>query len=778
MTGPAGFSAIHPATKEVSLAAELPKDLAEKVEDVHTTGGTGGGGRGALLEPDGTGSLSHAKVSKTPVAFEDTFAGNASLKPLGPLKRMNSLLSKLSFATSPSCASDASVFEGTVRWQWEHRTGFRDYRQQEQLKIEHGFRAGESKVRVKSGKASGVPMEIFFHDMLQFDPVTSHSRKVQRVGPYPWWMKTQRMARALLRSWHTGTPLRETLDDYQNRRLTMKRKALLRGSQIFSLNPQSIFGAVVESNWFLLVTMLAVVGNVLWIAYEADQDPSRGVDPIFAYVENLFCAVFTMEILIRFLAFKPKRNCIFDGWFRFDAFLVLCMVFETWIEPLILVHIGILLFDRNYSSVTVLRVLRLVRLIRLARIVKVVDELYTLVKGIAHALRSICIALTLLFLLVYCFAIAFRLQTKPVVGETVDSAGWEERRELEATYFSTVSHSMWTLFVHAALLDDVADILSALVSTTDAATCGLFLLMILASNLTVMNMLIGITVEVVATYKRAADSQRALEHVTISLIGLLECYDRNDDGCICRPEFELLVRNPEMRSAMEKFGVDLDGLVTLADVIYDDHKGRTDGEEGGEEGDPKIPIEDFLNLLQRLQGVQSASVTDVVELREYVKNRVGRVETSIKETQDTLRAGLEGLQASLAKVSQGLEQAPAPSRVATPHATRPAPPHLSELPARPLTPVRPLAAAATTLTKVTLTKGGAPKTQWHKHCTTIGDLAVQCSSLLKGYALADPCGVELGLELTLSDVLQSQGSEDSVTLHLIPDVWCSGGVLA
>ena len=48
-------------------------------------------------------------------------------------------------------------------------------------------------------------------------------------------------------------------------------------------------------------------------------------------VENLFCVYFTVELAIRFAAFRYKRNCMKDSWFVFDSVLVALMA--SWLHP-------------------------------------------------------------------------------------------------------------------------------------------------------------------------------------------------------------------------------------------------------------------------------------------------------------------------------------------------------------------------------------------------------------------------------------------------------------
>ncbi len=75
-------------------------------------------------------------------------------------------------------------------------------------------------------------------------------------------------------------------------------------------------------------------------------------------VENLFCFYFTGEVLVRFMSFARKVNCLRDMWFKFDSVLVTFMVIETWILPVALAGSG----GGGLSNLSALRLMRLVRL--------------------------------------------------------------------------------------------------------------------------------------------------------------------------------------------------------------------------------------------------------------------------------------------------------------------------------------------------------------------------------------------------------------------------------
>merc|ERR1719316_743407 len=116
---------------------------------------------------------------------------------------------------------------------------------------------------------------------------------------------------------------------------------------------------------------------------DADQNtkPPGQTDIQFIIADQFFAVFFTLELLIRFLAFAQKRNCLKDGWFKFDSAVVLLMVFETWILPFVGIH--------GAGGFSMLRLLRLLRLTRLTRLTRSAPELIVLLKGMGVAVRSV-----------------------------------------------------------------------------------------------------------------------------------------------------------------------------------------------------------------------------------------------------------------------------------------------------------------------------------------------------------------------------------------------------
>merc|ERR1719240_1229050 len=127
-----------------------------------------------------------------------------------------------------------------------------------------------------------------------------------------------------------------------------------------------------------------------------------------------------------------------DGWFKFDSFLCILMVLETWVLPSLVSDGGGLPIDTS-----MLRLLRLLRLSRMMRLLRKCPELITLLKGMAAAVRSVGSTLVLLVCFMYVFAIIFRQQAKG--------------NEALEDYFGSMGLCFWTLLLHGTLLDDITD---------------------------------------------------------------------------------------------------------------------------------------------------------------------------------------------------------------------------------------------------------------------------------------------------------------------------------
>lgn len=518
---------------------------------------------------------------------------------------------------------------GGAVWQWEHRTGYKNYDLRATARIEDAFQRGLSRVRLKAGKLDDTPMELFFYDMIQFDPKTGNCRKIRRIGPNGFWQTLKRKANEIARLIETGRSQRVVFAQYER-----KRQELHKGIDQIDYNvcdyyhEEGCIARIAKSSIFFVLSMLAVVLNAFWMGLEADLNTAPTIsqaDPGFQAVEHVFCLVFSLELVIRFGAFRRKRDCIKDGWFAFDTILVTLTVSETWLLP---IAMAIMAGDqtraygvKELSILRTVRLLRLTRLGRIARLLRAVPELLTLLKGIGAAMPSVFYTLLLLLILLFVSGVVFKTQS-------------EEDDNL-AQLFPTVPASMWLLLLSGTFLDGPSAVANQVLASSPALA-GLFLLFIFLSSYMVLNMLIGILCDVVHQVAVNEKEEAAVSYLKNTLLEILECHDKDNDRQIHRDEFELLMRNPEMHYVLTRFGVNVVDLITLKDVLYEDKDAHLeDDDESGFDTSPvpnggrshrKLSFSEFLEVVLRLRGGNSATVTDIVDLREYVRQRLDRMD--------------------------------------------------------------------------------------------------------------------------------------------------------
>jgi len=385
---------------------------------------------------------------------------------------------------------------------------------------------------------------------------------------------------------------------------------------------------VARSNRFSNLTLLVIALNALWIGLDTecnDPDleeklsgcPFGAKDKSFWIAgENIFCSFFFFEWLMRFMAFRTKRDCCRDNWFKFDSALVFLMVVETWLIP------GIVGGNTDsLSDVSLLRMLRLLRLTRMVRLMRSVPELLTLLKGMGIAARSVAYTLLLLLIIMYIFGIIFKSQ---LIGT--------EHRQLK-NYFDGIPMSMWTLLFAGCLLDDIT-IVSDLLIKEGILMASIFILFVLLSSLMVLNMLIGVLCAVVTAVAAAEKEKVLINYVKSRLMGVLHKLDEDGNGTISKAEFDQLVLIPDAVHALSDLGVDVMNLVSLADHLFDDdqhehkhkalvhHASATQTDEQAEkvEEDEEVSMSfaDFMEMVIRLRSDNIPSVADIVDLRKLI----------------------------------------------------------------------------------------------------------------------------------------------------------------
>jgi len=353
---------------------------------------------------------------------------------------------------------------------------------------------------------------------------------------------------------------------------------------------------VARSMMFENITLAVISANAIYLGIDTalnDAGYILDADWYFQAFDHLFCAYFTAELVIRLAAFKWKRDCLRDGWFKFDGFLVGLMVAETWVMPVIFSVIG--------GSMTLplgpLRLLRLLRLSRLVRLIRMLPELLTMFKGMFVASRAVGSSMLMVLLLLYVFGIVIHM-------------GLAHEEELEEQ-FKTLPLCMWTLFIAGTLMDETGGVLTGLLEMGKFNTIlstVVFLIFILLSATTVMNMLIGVLCEVVSAVAQSERDEAALNIMKESILIELQQFDQDGNNMISKDELEFVMKSRKALGVLSSIDVDSDCLSFLQQMLF-----------FNKEGTSEIHIERIMELLLNYRGNLSVTVKHLVDAETFTR---------------------------------------------------------------------------------------------------------------------------------------------------------------
>jgi len=377
-------------------------------------------------------------------------------------------------------------------------------------------------------------------------------------------------------------------------------QALRRGSQArfqeipvdFLFTKNSVAATIAKNSTFEYTTLAIITINAVWIGYDADTNKGNGTiaGSLMLYVgmENFFCFYFTFEVCLRFLAFSVKKYMFKDAWFMFDSFLVIAMVFETWIMPLMGGAGGA-------GGLSILRLLRLLRLTRMVRLMRAMPELLTLIKGMVAAARSVSVTLVLLVIVVYIFSIILVMQ------ERYHDIGW----------------AMYNLFMGGTLLDNVTDVLREI---KDSSTLELYIFMffILISSFTILNMLIGVLCEVAAATKEGEREKANWIDASTKITKVFGEIDEDGSGLVSHREFELMKDKEEVLDALAILDVEPKHLLALSDALFE-----PDDDAIGAEC-AELSFEEFLEVVCHMRPGKNASVLDIAQFTKSLRKSSNR----------------------------------------------------------------------------------------------------------------------------------------------------------
>lgn len=370
-----------------------------------------------------------------------------------------------------------------------------------------------------------------------------------------------------------------------------------------------------------------VILNAIWMGVDTDWNTSDLIlqaQTMFVVANHLFTIYFVAELIVRFAAFQRKCFCFCDAWFVFDMILVIVMITENWVMSLafILMEARSGTVQNLLGNIAVLRTVRILRLVRLGRMLRLLKsfpQMLIMAKAIATAARSVCFTLILLLFVLYIFGITF---SQILQGSNSGSV-----------YFSAVLHSMNTLFLKGALLDNMSDLVNCLMDDNQYAMIALFYCVVVLANITLMNMLTGVLVSVISAVAEAEHEAILLDNVKDILMQVLISSDKNDDTLVNKTEFFSMFHSKMVVSALSEVGIDVFSLPKMAEILYDELE--SDGKQG-------LTFEELMEFLLKMRRQNVTTVKDLVDLKKWIQTHYDpKVHEFLTDVDEALRYFVE-----------------------------------------------------------------------------------------------------------------------------------------
>lgn len=385
------------------------------------------------------------------------------------------------------------------------------------------------------------------------------------------------------------------------------------------------FQFVARHGVFEKVTLGVIVINAVWIWVDTDHngaDTLLDAEAVFIAADVLFFCYFVVELFVRYMAFRRKLKCLKDAWFVFDATLVTLYAFDPFILAIIAAAQG---GGSLNLPTAVLRLFRLARLTRLVRMLRSFPMLMVLIKGIITATASVAYSLFLLALITYVFAIALR-----------NLVGKED--EIKDVFFSSVPESMHHLILFGTFADELSSFIIP-IKDQNIPCWILTWIFIAMSNLTVLNMLIGVMCSVITQVAADEQEDMMVERIREQFGEIVAELDTNTDGLLSWSEFQLMLEKPQALAACESVSIDPETMIDLCEDLFFE-----DGEPVG------VSFEDFMQMVLDCRGGQEASVREVMSIAKICNNKFSEIRGKVERVEcnaATVDSKLDGILGTL-----------------------------------------------------------------------------------------------------------------------------------
>eukprot|EP00930_Biecheleria_cincta_P015400 TRINITY_DN12870_c0_g3_i1.p1 TRINITY_DN12870_c0_g3~~TRINITY_DN12870_c0_g3_i1.p1 ORF type:complete len:569 (+),score=97.82 TRINITY_DN12870_c0_g3_i1:154-1860(+) len=367
----------------------------------------------------------------------------------------------------------------------------------------------------------------------------------------------------------------------------MKTLSMLGGTTLRSLPKHPLFDTVCATIILLSTPLVGVETHLL------SQDASQ--EKNFDIMNSCLFTIFATELFLRLWSYR--WNFFTDAelrfWNIFDLLLVLGNVTELIIQSLGLV---------SFRGLKTMRVMRVLRIFRLFRFFRTLTEMASM---IFSSLRSLCVALILLSLFLYVFAIMLTTEASELLQSRSDMSqpNWHEllsqhedhRIRVLHTSFGGLFRTLYTLYSSILGGKSWGEVLDPIIELDVITLPVMFLVYIAFTMLAMLNIITGVFVDNAFHY---AQSQRNIailreidrkEEYIALLRDFFSVIDDDGSGEISLEEFDEILKDPTLSAYFRVLGFDLDDAGRFLSIM------DLDGSE-------TIQLEEFIYGCQRFKG--------------------------------------------------------------------------------------------------------------------------------------------------------------------------------
>jgi len=343
----------------------------------------------------------------------------------------------------------------------------------------------------------------------------------------------------------------------------------------------------------------------------------RPEELIWEHMETAFCVIFTLELLLRFVAELKGFFCGRDWrWNLFDSFIVIHSLVDQ------VAHSA-----PNLSFARVLRIVRFLRIMRLVRVLRGFTSFRLMVYSLLGSMKNLLWTFLCLFLLLYSFTMFFLYGIAESFPD-VNAAAQDEMRN----YYGSVYECMLSLFMCVSGGDDWGNRMQPFRSLPSIYGYA-FVFFIFFTVFGAVNVVVAAFVENAAAVSRR-DRESIIEQeieqtqrIADNIRDFFHAADADASGNLNREELREYLQDNRVKASFSSLGLDVSQAIDLFDLLDVDDDGT-------------ITLEEFLSGCMRLRG--GASSMDVNLLLWEVEKMTWKV-TAVNHTMEQCARGLEQL---------------------------------------------------------------------------------------------------------------------------------------